>query len=273
MRQGSEALLAFLVLTCLTLLLTDLQTGGSAFSGARTLVAGVVGPLQIGTQQSLGAAPANARLSAENQRLQAELRASAGDRLRLRQLEALLGVASSSGQTVVAASVVGESPSPGPSATITIDRGAQDGIVADQAVLADGGLAGVVLRTAQTTSVVRLASDPAFVVGAVLTASGESGIVRGTSDPDWLSLELLDPLVTVRIGEAVATMGSGVQGPFPPGVAIGNVSGKGDASQTRRVLRIRPAADLTRLSVVGVLIPVATSPAATSVPPTPGSTP
>lgn len=255
MREGSEALLAFLVLLGVTLLLIDLRTGGSAYDGIRSAAVAVVGPLQAGVNEVTDPDPAAAELLAENQRLRSEQSSVAADRARLAQLESLFGLVGRSGQTVVAASVVAMDAGTGTSQTATIDRGSDDGIEADQAVLAGSGLAGRVLSVAPHASVVLLASDPRFVAGARLTGSGQAGIVRGTGDPHRLTMELLDPLTAVSEGETVTTIGSPGSLPFPPGLVVATVSGIGDPTSARRELQLRPAAAVTGLSVVGVVVP------------------
>ncbi len=254
MREGSEPLLAFLVLLGLTMLLVDLQTDGSAYAGARSAATSVVGPLQTGIDQVLDPARSDADLRAENERLQSDLAATAADAARLRELEGLLGLVGRSGHKVVAASVVALDAPAGTALTATIDRGTADGLAVDQAVLAEGGLAGLVLTVAPHTAVVRLAADPEFAVGARLTGSGAAGIVRGTGEPGRLTMELLDPLAAVAPGELVATFGSPGEGPFPPGLAVGSVTEVGDPASVRRMLQLQPSSGVTEISAVAVVV-------------------
>lgn len=251
MRAGSEALLAFLVLLGLTLLLVDLRT--EAFAGPRALLAGLIGPLQTGVDRVTDPQAADQALAAENQQLRAELAAVQGDRDRLAELEALYALTSRSAQQVVGASIVARSPAATPAMTATIDRGSRDGIAVDQAVLAAGGLAGRVATVAPGTAVISFVTDTGSVVGGRLVGSSEAGIVRGTGDPQRLTMELLDPLVMVRTGDTVVTYGSPGNGPFPPGLALGTVTDVGDPSAPRRTLTLRPAADPTAVTAVAVV--------------------
>ena len=253
-------MLAFLILIGLTLLLIDLRTDGSAFAGARSLGAAAIGPLQAGVAEVVDPADADAVLVGENERLQSELAAQAGDRSRLAELEGLLGIVGRSSQRVVAAAVVALDSGAGSALTATIDRGSDAGLAVDQAVLASGGLAGRVQSVAPATAVVRLTADPGFVVGARLAGSGQAGIIRGTGEPDRLTMDLLDPLVEVPLGESVVTYGSPGTGPFPPGLAIGTVTDAGDPANPRRVLQVRPTAPLTAVSVVAVVVMEAQQP-------------
>lgn len=272
MRNGSEPLLAFLVLLGLTLLLIDLRTDGSAYAGARSAAAGIAGPLQGAVAEALGPEQADADLVAQAEQLQADLAASDADRARLAELESILGIVGRSRLTVVPAAIVALDSGAGTALTATIDRGSDDRLAVDQAVIAGGGLAGRVLSVAPGTAVVRLAPDPQFAVGGSLVGTGEAGIVRGTGDPGALTLELLDPLADVSVGDAVATYGSPGAGPFPPGLAVGEVVDVGDPADTRRTLVLQPAVDATALSVVAVVVqPDRASPApVVAVPVVPG---
>lgn len=255
MRAGSEALLAFLILLGLTLLLVDLRTDGSAFAGARSLLAGVIGPLQTGMDRVTDPPTADPALIGENQQLRAELAAAGGDRDRLRELEGLYAITSRDGQRVVGASIVARDPGAVGSMTATIDRGAADGVAVDQAVIAAGGLAGRVVAVSQHTAVISFLTDAGFVVGGALVGSSQAGIVRGTGDPRRLTMDLLDPLASVRVGDAVVSYGSPGQAPFPPGLAVGTVTDIGDPSNAKRTLTLQPTADPTAVTVVAVVQP------------------
>ncbi len=257
MREGSEALLVFLVLLGLTLLLIDVQTGGRAYAIPRSAAAAVLGPLQDGVDDVVDPEQADAELLAENERLQAELAASASasDRARLQELESLLGIAGRAQHRVIGASIVALDADAGNTLTATIDRGSGDGVAEDLAVLAGGGLGGRVLTAGPRSAVVLLAADTRFAVGGQLASSSEIGIVRGTGDADRLTMELLDPLTQVGVGDPVVTAGSPGSRPFPPGVAIGTVVDAGDPTQPRRILQLEPAADLTTLTAVAVSVP------------------
>lgn len=259
MRAGSEALLAFLVLLGMTLLLIDLRTDGSAFAGARSVLADVMGPLQTGVDRVTHPPTADAAVIAENQRLRAELAAVDGDRDRLRELEGLLAITSRDGQQIVGASIVARDPGAVGSMTATIDRGAVDGIAVDQAVIAAGGLAGRVVDVSPRTAVIAFLTDADFVLGGRLVGSGASGVVRGTGNPQQLTMDLLDPLTPVRAGDAVVSYGSPGQAPFPPGVEVGTVTDIGDPSNPKRTIALRPTADPGAVTVVAVVQPKAAS--------------
>lgn len=260
MREGSEGLLAFLVLLGLTLLLIDLQTQGGAFQAPRAVAAAVLGPLQAGADDLVGGGQ-DVAAAAERERLLAEVAAAAADQTRLRELEELFGLVAASGQQVLGASVVALEARRGGTLAATIDQGSGAGVAADQAVLAGGGVVGRVRTVGPASAVVMLVGDARFAVGGRVAETGEAGIVRGTGDPDRLTLQLLDPWAEVSIGQRIVTMGSPGQRPFPPDLVVGTVVDPGDPASPERIVTLRPAAQLSRLSVVGVSIRPAVDPA------------
>jgi rod shape-determining protein MreC len=258
LRLGSAALLGLLVLCGLTLLLLDLRSAGQAFAGPRSVVAAVLGPLQTGVERvEPGPDP---QTQAELADLRARLAAPDADRARLAELEALFGLVSRTGHQVVAGTVVAVDRSGGQSATI--DRGSDDGLARDQAVITGSGLAGRVVATTGGTAVVRFLSDAQSAVGARLPGTGEAGIVRGTGRPGVLEMELIDPVVEVAAGDPVVTYGSPGAAPFPPGLLIGTVLDPGDPASPRRIVTIGPAAPMSRADVLAVVVePARTAPA------------
>lgn len=249
MRSGSQGLLAFLVFLGLTLLTIDLRTGGEAFAGARAVVAAVIGPLQVGVGEVANPA-LDRELVAENEQLRAELAATEGQRARLAELEALLGLAEE--YDLVAAQIVAFDPARGAGSSATIDRGSRDGVAQGAAALAAGGLAGRVELIAQRSAVVRFVTDPGFAVGGRLASAGSAGIARGTGGP-LLEFELLDPTAEVAVGDVVLTVGSVEGGPYPAGIPIGKVVDPGDPAAARRTVLLDPPATLDKVSILAVL--------------------
>ena len=109
--------------------------------------------------------------------------------------------------------------------TIKVDKGAADGIRADQPVLTEDGLVGKTTVVARNTSTVLLISDENCGVAANVEGTRERGIVRGArtstiSAPD-LTLGLLSKLANLKSSQKVFS--SGVGGVFPSGILIGEV--------------------------------------------------
>ena len=102
---------------------------------------------------------------------------------------------------------------------VEMDAGADDGIVADMAVVTSGGLVGRVARVGAGRSQITLASDPDFVIG--VSVAGGVVVARGTGDPSILRVETnLTKIDEVAVGDIVVTRSSLV----PPGLPVGRVA-------------------------------------------------
>lgn len=176
-------------------------------------------------------------------------------------VEKLLGSSAAAGHTVRAAQVIAFENNPKTAVVqrITLDVGSDDGIEDDRAVVSADGLVGRVSSVAKTSCEVTLVTDPSSVVAARV-GSGVLGTVTGKSPTGVAAHPPGDVSVVVVAGGAVArgdrvtTLGSLGGTPYPPGLLIGTVTSVDPASDTRApTATVRPAIDLTRLDVVGVL--------------------
>ena len=152
------------------------------------------------------------------------------------------------------AEVIAVGPTQDFSWTVTIDAGRNDGIENDMTVINGQGLVGRVLKTTASTSTVVLLVDASSAVGGRIATTEEIGIVAGTGRQDSLEFQLLDPMAEVRVGDALVTFGSKGGRPYAPGIPIGEVvEVSGAPGQLTRVAIVRPYADVSQLSVVGVV--------------------
>jgi rod shape-determining protein MreC len=165
------------------------------------------------------------------------------------RLQALLGFKEQYISQTVAAQVIGSSGSE-QSRSIYIDKGARDGIKTDMAVITADGVVGKVLRVFQTTSQVLLINDQTSGVGAVLAKSRLQGVLRGTPLGEVV-LEKVMSDEAVAPGEKVLT--SGGDQIFPKGLPVGSVTKVSPGQELFYNIRVRPAADLTRLEEVLVI--------------------
>jgi rod shape-determining protein MreC len=88
------------------------------------------------------------RLTAENQRIGQELQQSATDRAENEEYESILQIAEEQKLDIIGATVIGESPSNFEWA-VSIDKGSQDGVDEDMAVIGPSGLVGPDRRRGQ----------------------------------------------------------------------------------------------------------------------------
>ena len=166
-----------------------------------------------------------------------------------RRLQALLGFKEQFISKTLAAQVIGSSGSE-QSRSIYIDKGTHDGIKPDMPVITAEGVVGKVLRTFKSTSQVLLINDQTSGVGAILEKSRLQGVVRGTALGEVV-LEKVMSDETVQSGDRVLT--SGGDQIFPKGLAVGTVTKVSPGSELFLNIRVRPAADLSRLEEVLVI--------------------
>ena len=269
LQRRARVVIAILVVITLTFAILDLRGGKGPFATFRSVVGTALGGVQragatvfspvlgIGSWWGTWGDQRDtiAALESENSSLRDLVHRAAEDRARADALDGLLKVAGAGRYRVVPAEVIAVGPEQEFSWTVTIDIGTQDGIERDMSVINADGLVGRVAAVHRTTSTVVLIVDPSVSVGARIAGSEEVGILSGTGDLNSLEFQMLNPLADVKAGEALVTFGSKNGKPYAPGIPIGQVTDvRGTAGQLTRVATIRPFADLSALSIVGVVV-------------------
>lgn len=268
--RRARLILAILVLASITLIVIDLRGGGSGpIQPLRSATAAVFGPLergvtaafspigrlvdsvsQLGDQQERIDA-----LEAQNEELRIAVDAAGVDLARVAELDALLGLAADTAVDIVPAQVIAVGPAQGFAWTVAIDAGSIDGIEVGMSVINGGGLLGRTVSVGPDTSTVLLLVDATSTAGGRLAGSSQIGIVSGTGRQDLLTMQLLDPLAAIDVGDVVVTFGSQGGRPFVPGIPIGRVeSVSGTPGQLTRVANLVPYADASRVTLVGVVV-------------------
>src|ERR1700692_212298 len=193
---------------------------------------------------------------AENRNLKAQLEHMSIEQARLsqdadqaRRLQALLGFKAQFISQTMAAQVIGASGSE-LSRSVYIDKGEKDHIKPDMAVITADGIVGKVLRVYRSTSQVLWINDQTSGVGALLDKTRLQGILRGTSAGKAV-LEKVMSDESVPPGELVLT--SGGDGVFPKGLLVGRVTKVSTGNDLFLNIRVRPAADLSKLEEVLVV--------------------
>ena len=195
---------------------------------------------------------------AENRGLKQQIERMSLERVRIsqdadqaRRLQALLAFKEQFISATMAAQVIGGSGSE-LSRVVFIDKGYNDGIRPDMAVITADGVVGKVLEVYRipSTSKVLLINDQSSGVGAILDKTRTQGILRGTASGEVV-LEKVMSDETVPAGEMVLT--SGGDGVFPKGLLVGRVTKVAPGSELFLNIHVRPAADLSRLEEVLVV--------------------
>jgi rod shape-determining protein MreC len=193
---------------------------------------------------------------AENRSLKQQIERMSLEQVRMsqdadqaRRLQALLGFKEQFISRTMAAQVIGSSGSE-LSRSVYVDKGYNDGIKRDMAVITADGIVGKVLNVYRSTSLVLLINDQTSGVGALLDKTRLQGILRGTPSGEVVIEKVMSD-ETVPAGELVLT--SGGDGIFPKGLLVGRVTKVSLGSELFLNIRVRPAADLSRLEEVLVV--------------------
>src|ERR1700733_13485570 len=191
----------------------------------------------------------NRDLKLQIERLRIEQARLNQDAEQARRLQLLLGFKEQFISKTLAAQVIGSSGSE-QSRSIYIDKGSRDGIKKDMAVITAEGVVGKVLRVFRTTSQVLLVNDQTSGVGAILEKSRLQGVLRGTALGEVV-LEKVMSDESVQPGERVVT--SGGDQIFPKGLPVGTVTKVSPGPDLFLNIRVKPAADVSRLEEVLVI--------------------
>lgn len=167
-----------------------------------------------------------------------------------RRLQALLAFKEQYVAKTVAAQVIGSSGSE-QSRSIFIDKGSDNGIANDMAVITAEGVIGKVLHVFGSTAQVLLINDQSSGVGAILEKSRIQGVLKGTPLGD-IVLERVMSDEAVTPGEEVLTSGGDLI--FPKGLPVGTVTKVNRTAEAFLSIQIKPAVNLSKLEEVLVVV-------------------
>jgi len=194
----------------------------------------------------------------ENEQLRQELLQYKTENIKYREalatnvrLQKLLELKESLPPPTLTAEIVGKDPSLW-FRTLTINRGASDGVQKGMPVVTVEGVVGQVLTSSPNYSKVLLATDPNSAVDVLTQNTRVQGIVKGTGR-DTLSLDYVLQSAVVDKGDNVLT--SGLGGVFPKGLLVGTIS---SVTKSRRgmfqKIQIKPAVDFSQLEYLIIIM-------------------
>lgn len=193
----------------------------------------------------------NVRLRAELYRAKEEVNANREALLENERLRGLLAFAQAGGGRLVAAPVVGVSPTH--RRTITIAKGSGEGVAVGMAVVTDEGVVGKVIATYGAYAEIQLLVDANFAIAARVQRSRFRVTARGTGDEELLRLD--NALRTGDVEEGDILVTSGTDRVFPKGLAIGRVKALDRRPHGMYVGgEIEPAVDVSGLEEVLVVV-------------------
>lgn len=271
MRKGSEGrsrlLLIILIVTALFLITLDLR-GVGVLEGARQGTQTILSPFQragnvvltpfknfFSDITHLGRTRNQIeKLRADNNSLMAQLANRKNADAQLDQLQSILDLAGTAGFKVVNARVISQGSSQSFAQTITIDTGSNAGIKRNMTVLSESGIAGVVKDVYPNSALISLATDPSFRIGIRIAGSQQIGILSGRGNRS-ASLQLIDNLTSVKVGDILLSRGSVANRPFVPGVPVGYITAvDNSAGAIAQSAVVRLYTDFSTLGVVAVVV-------------------
>jgi len=253
-----------LLVLSLALVTIDLRASGEGLGstlrdGAQAVFAPVERVVATGTRPIAGFFEDLSNLfslAADNQRLrdqvtdlQRQLQETESVRIRVAELEALLGVEPPGGLDSIAASVLAVGVSEFDQVRV-IDKGSADGVGVDMPVVDEGGLIGRVVAVTNDVARVRLITDPTVNIAVRIQRTGETGVLTGRGSGPMV-LELFNTDAAVVEGDLLVT----ADGRFPAGIPVARVR---EAARAEVGFSLRttadPVAGLTSIDFVKVLV-------------------
>ncbi len=193
----------------------------------------------------------NQELQQQLTRMRIEQAAISEDALEGRRLQALLAFKEKYVGSTVAAQVIGASGSD-LAHVLTIDKGSNDGLKPDEAVITADGIVGKLRDVFATTSEVLEINDQSSGAGVILANTRIRAILRGTVT-GRAQISNLTADSRIKPGEPVVT--SGGDQVYPRGLPVGTVESiaPDPDHQPYTAIVVHPAVDLNRVSEVLVI--------------------
>ncbi len=128
---------------------------------------------------------------------------------------------------------------------LVIDKGAREGVRANQAVVDSHGIIGQVERVGPFSAEVILVTDPEGAIPVQVLRNGLRTIAVGSGTDGEIVLPYLASNADIKSGDLLVS--SGLGGVFPAGFPVGRVTGvPRDSSQLPTQVRAQPVADIER---------------------------
>jgi rod shape-determining protein MreC len=210
-----------------------------------------VGNVWKGYFHLVGLEKENQRLKREVEELRHQVNEYREAYLTNQRLRGLLNFKKSIATPLLPAEVVAFDPS-GWFQTILIDKGSNDGVAQDMAVVNASGLVGRVIGVSSHHAKVLLILDPNSAVDGLVQRSRARGILVGRGRGNCL-LNYVQRNEDVQVGDQVISSGMG--GVFPKGLLLGTVQEvvRGTSGLFQAV-EVQPAVDFGRLEELMVVV-------------------
>jgi rod shape-determining protein MreC len=224
-------------------LFAEVQRGGSAGVSSVRTVWNRYGSLRSVERE-------NIELKQKLEAVQVELQERRALADRAHGLQQLLELRDRSNLRTVAAEIIASSASPD-FRTLTIDKGTNQEVRGDMAVIAADGVVGRVVVPSGRAAKVQLLIDRNAAAGALVARSRAQGVVKGGGD-DRLELQFVSETADVVTGDLVVT--SGIEGIFPKGFTIGHVDAVEKSGPSYKRITVKPTVNFSSLEEVLVVL-------------------
>src|SRR5215469_4632377 len=193
----------------------------------------------------------NRELQNEIARLRLEQAQLAEDAMQGHRLQALLNFQQHYAASTVAAQVIGSSGTD-QSRVLYIDKGSDDGLKVDQAVITPDGIVGKLREVFPHTAQVLLINDQTSGAGVLLSSTRIRAILHG-SQGGRIVINNLTPDQRIKPGEQVLTSGGDLV--YPRGLNVGTIESVAPdpEHQPYTTIVVKPAANLFQLEEVLII--------------------
>ena len=197
----------------------------------------------------------NTRLTEEVSQLRLRLQQEQAVAAQSRTLQQLLDLRSGTELATTAGMVIRSSVIGGGAApefrTVTIDKGTQDGLKPQMAVLAPAGVVGRVILPTARAAKIQLLIDVNAGAGAIVERSRAQGIVIGDGG-GRLRMDYVPSSADIKAGDVLVT--SGIEGIYPKGFVIGQIESVKRGAGEYSAVVVKPAVDFSALEAVLVVL-------------------
>jgi rod shape-determining protein MreC len=192
----------------------------------------------------------NAGLTQQVAELQMKLQEERAAAQRSRTLESLLELRNQTSLKTTGASVIGGAANP-EFLTVTIDKGARDGLQTNMAVISPQGVVGRVILPTPRASKVQLLTDKIAAAGVLIERTRAQGLIHGLGS-NRLQLDDLPSSADVQVGDRIVT--AGIDAIYPKGLVVGQVESVKRSGGEYKDIIVKPAVDFSSLEAVLVVL-------------------
>jgi rod shape-determining protein MreC len=196
----------------------------------------------------------NENLKKENKKLKKELKnlQNIVDAIEDKELKTLLPYKKTLTFKTIVAEIIARDPSNWYK-SIWIDKGLNDGVKKNQAVISDKGVVGKIILVKTYSSQILLLTDTSSKISATVKKTKDHGIIIGTLGKEAV-MEYINTNAKVTIGQKVVT--SGFSNIFPKGLLVGKITSTHRGNKQNDFLKVGVSFEIDFSKLENVLVVV-----------------